>query len=208
MKIQNPRLNELFKTPKRKTYTLVGISTLLVGAFILLSLRPTFIKINDIRREIKDKEIFLERLDSKLEKMNYLINQRQSVIEELAYFEEDFPIDIKGGFIVANLAAIASEVDVDLMSVEFEEVDDEEISFDTEGGEYVIPLVIKLSIEGNRQNIEDYTEYLEAFPRIFDIKSLSYSQADFSRFEGELEDYKPFRCGIEIYAYYWGGEEL
>lgn len=204
MKLQNPRLKELFKTPKRKTYTLVGATVLTVGIFVLFSLRPTFVKIADLNREIKDKQEFLDKLEDKLEAINYLISQKRSVEQELSYFEEDFPSEEKSGFVVANLAAIAEKFDLRLISVEFEEDEiDSEENLDIGNAEDVGIMQVDARLEGNTSGMEDYIEYLESFPRIFDVKSISYANADLSSFEGELEEFSPVECSTRMYLFYW-----
>ncbi|MBN2016510.1 hypothetical protein JW766_06810 [Candidatus Dojkabacteria bacterium] len=209
MKAQNPRLAELFKTPQRKTYTLVGITTITVGLFIFATLRPTFIKIADLNKEIKDQEKFLAKIDKKLETVNYLINQKNLSQKELVYFDEDFPTEGKGGFLVANLAALADNNDVALMSVEFKEVDEQEIVEITES-ESINILEVNMSIYGTLDNLEEYVEDLEIFPRIFDIRSVSYSRTELSRSmqsQGNYqEEFRPIECGVTMYVFNWGGE--
>ena len=126
MKKQSLQLKELFKTPQRKTYTMVGITALTVGLFIFLTIRPTFIKIADLNKEIKDKEIFLNKIEKKLENVNYLISKKESSTEELDIFLRDFPEEVKGGFIVANIAAIADKHEIVVQRIEFSEEVDED----------------------------------------------------------------------------------
>ena len=203
LKIQNPQLRDLFKTPKRKTYTLAGVTALTVGIFIFLSLRPTFIKIAHLNREIKDKQEFLNQLDDKLEDINYLISQKSSVAQELNYFHEDFPTEEKSGFLVANFAAIADKFSIDLISVEFEEVDSEDLQFDMENIESIGVVQGNVRLEGNLADIESYVDHLESFPRILDVQSIVYSQNVLSEFEGDLEDFMPIQCSISINIFHW-----
>lgn len=209
MKGLNPQLKELFKTPKRKTYSLVGGTTMVVGILILFSLRPTFVKIADLNREIKDKQEFLDKLDKKLETINYLISQKQTVASELAYFEEDFPSEPKDGFLVANLAAIADKFNLDLMSVEFSEEEKvEEIMPELENTENIRVNSLDVRLEGSISDIQSYADYLETFPRIFDIQSISYSKAELSKYEGDLSAFKPILCNIKVNVFYWTESEL
>jgi len=45
MRIDNPQLRSLLKTPERKTYTIAGITAITIGIFIFFSLKPTLEKI-------------------------------------------------------------------------------------------------------------------------------------------------------------------
>lgn len=203
MKIQNPKLRELFKTPKRKTYTLAGITAITVGIFVFFTIRPTFVKIADLNKEIKDKQEFLSTVENKLETLNYLISQKQSVSQELSYFEEDLPTEEKGGFIIANLAAIAEKQDLDLIGVEFDEELSENVQLDVENSGSLRIVEVDLRLEGDFTNLEKYVGYLENFPRIFDIRSINYEKLDLSEFQDDLESYKPIECNISIYVFHW-----
>ncbi len=209
MKIQNPQLRELFKTPKRKTYTLGGITALTVGIFIAFTIRPTFIKIADLNKEIKDKEEFLEKIENKLETVNFLISQKQSVSEDLSYFEEDLPTEEKGGFIVANLAAMAEDNNLTLVNVEFDEDLSSDFELDIENNESLTVIQVDMHLEGDAAGMENFVEDLESFPRIFDIRSINYSKLDISEYKDDLKRYKPLEFDISIYIFTWteGQEE-
>lgn len=206
MKIQNPQLRELFKTPKRKTYTLVGITAVTVGVFVFFTIRPTFIKIADLNKEIKDKQEFLSKVETKLETLNYLISQKQSVSQELGYFEEDLPTEEKGGFIIANLAAIAEKQNLDLVGVEFDDNLSENVQLDIENFSDLGIVEVGLCLEGDFKNLEKYVGYLENFPRIFDVRSINYEKLDLSKFKDDLDNYKPIECNISMYVFYWNEE--
>jgi Tfp pilus assembly protein PilO len=207
MRVQNPRLRELFKTPKRKTYTLAGVTALIVGLFALLTLRPTFKKIADLNSEIDNKEKFLEKVDEKLGNLTYLIEQKELVTDELAYLEEDLPTTTESGFLVANLSEAAKKRDIVFLSVEFEEEDEESQSLDIENAEYLGSDLVQIRIKGGAKDIENYISYLETFPRTLDIYSISYSSSDLNSAD-EIENYQPFECRLGMRVFKWtGGEE-
>lgn len=206
MKNKNPRLSELFKTPKRRTYTLAGITALTVGIFVFFTLRPTFVKIAELNKEISDKREFLEEIDVKLDAINFLISERRSVTSELTCFAESFPEEKKTGFIVANLSEIAEIKNVDLMNVEIDDdIDETELTNLDELGS-AVAVKVNINVEGSLSDLEKYIEHLENFPRILDIDLISYSKVDLSRFEGDLANYKPIRCNISVYMYHWSEE--
>lgn len=208
MRQQNPSIREIFKKPKRKTYTLAGITALVVGFLIFFALRPTFIRISEMNKEIEDKKIFLEEIDSKLVTINDLIRQKQSIEKELVYFNEDFPIEKKSGFVVANFAEIASQFNILLTSVDFEEDLDREEGAepDVEYPDFVKTVRVYLTFEGNVSDFEKYVEYLESFPRIFDIKILDYNNSELEEYEGAIGEVPPFKGNISMFIYYWNKE--
>jgi len=207
MKKQSLQLKELFKTPQRKTYTMVGITALTVGLFIFLTIRPTFIKIADLNKEIKDKEIFLNKIEKKLENVNYLISKKESSTEELDIFLRDFPEEVKGGFIVANIAAIADKHEIVVQRIEFSEEVDEDYEIGVTLEENMKVVEVNSTFLGDLDDLESCMESIESFPRIFDIKSVNYSKVDLRDYEDNIEDYKPIQCRITFYTYYWTEEE-
>lgn len=202
MRLQNPRLSELFKTPQRKTYTLTAITAFMVGVFLLFAIRPTFLKIAELNSEIKQKEELLAKIEKKLEILNYLIREKQSVDTELEAFDKSFPVEEKTGFIVANLARVAEKYNIDLMSVEFEKPT-QEILLDVENVESVNVLVVRVSIEGSLNDVQGYISYFEFFPRIFDIQTISYSKQDITKYSEQLDQYREIVCAIDLYIYNW-----
>jgi len=204
MQTQNPRLKELFETPKRKTYSLLGITAVLLGVSVVVVIRPTFTKIADLNREIKDKQAFLVKIEDKLATVNNLVQQKNELSEELTSFEDTFAPDERSGFIVANLAEIADEYQVVLLSVGF---DDEEVDYEEfDVAEEVKILKIEVLIEGRYKSIENYVKHLEAFPRIIDIRGLTYQSNDIVKFQESLSTFQPVKCAISGYMFYWEDE--
>lgn len=207
MKVQNRQLKELFKTPQRKTYTMVGVTAVTVGLFVFLTIRPTFIKIADLNKEIQDKETFLSKIEKKLETLNYLITQKETSSDELDIFLKDFPTEEKGGFIVANIAQVAEQYDNVLKSIEFSDEIDEDYELGITYEENIEIVQVNIVLLGNLDDMEAFIEYIEGFPRMFDIQSIRYSREDINDYEDNIEDYKPIRCSMSIFTYYWTDEE-
>ncbi|MBU0976251.1 MAG: hypothetical protein ABIE03_07525 [Patescibacteria group bacterium] len=204
MQISNPSLTELFKTPKRKTYTLAGITALTVGVFVFFALKPTFVKIADLNAEIKDKKEFLAKIDDKLTTVNDLIQQKQSVSQELVYFDKALPEDKKSGFLVANLAEIAESYDVLLVSVESKDVESEkQVSMQIERPQGVLIENVNVSLEGEMSSIEKYLKHLETFPRIFDVINIGYRKNDPSALSENSAKYYPYVANISLYVFHW-----
>ncbi len=202
MKVQNPRLKDLFNTPKKKTISFSGITLLLVGISIFFVIRPTFVKISDLNKEIKEKEEFLQKIDSKYKTVNQLIGQKQSVSSELLDFESSFVPKEKSGFLVANLSSIAKKFDINFVSIEFEPKDresNEEILYDEE----VNFLEVTVSVQGELSEIESYIGYLEEFPWLLDIRSVSMEKLSISDSKKNKQNFKPIEARITLYFHYW-----
>lgn len=203
MKVQNPQLRALFKTPQRKSYTLIAFTAITVGIFVVFSLRPTFKKVSSLRKEIKDKEEFLEKMNDKLSTLNSLIDEKESVSKEVAYFNKVFPTEQKEGFMVANLAEIAEENNLILKSVMFMDEGDIVETKNTKNVSNIYNLGVSMSLEGETTDIERFTDYLESFPMIFDLYRNSYATEDIENFEGDIEDFAAIRSNISFNTHYW-----
>lgn len=211
MKLQNPQLRGLFKTPQRKTYTLGGVTIIVVALFILFTIRPTFVKIGELNKEIAENREFLEDLEIKYDTLTTLIQKKQEASGDIAYFETAFPEAKRSGFMVANLAAIAEQNGLVLSYVEFKDVDqEEETFFEIENIDRVIVSKVNLSLKGDLNDIENFVRHMEKFPRIYDIISVSYEKEDISESRYSTETYYPLECFISSYIFEWigYGEEL
>jgi Tfp pilus assembly protein PilO len=207
MRIQNPRLSELFKTPQRKTYTMTVITAVTVGVFLLFAIRPTFLRIAQLNREIDEKETFLSQIEQKMEILNSLIRDKQSVSVELETFELSLPLEEKTGFMVANLAEIAKKYNVDLMSIEFERPEGD-LQLVVENAEWINSTQVKVNVEGGPSSIQGFVEYLETFPRIIDVDTISYSRMDITDYSQNLDEYREMSCSINFYMYNWLSEQV
>ncbi|MDD3648192.1 MAG: hypothetical protein PHS44_06895 [Candidatus Dojkabacteria bacterium] len=204
MQISNPSLTELFKTPRRKTYTLAGFTAITVGLFAFFALRPTFVKIADLNAEIKDKKEFLVKIDDKLTTVNDLIQQKQSVSQELVYFDKALPEDKKAGFLVANLAEIAEKYDILLVSVESKAVEsDKQVSMSIDIPPGILLESVNVSLEGEIDSIEKYLEHLELFPRILDVVSISYRKNDPGLMDEGQGKFYPYVADLSFNVFHW-----
>ena len=209
MKLVNPKLKNLMLTTERKSYSIMAITAVLVGLFIFFSIRPTFVKIAQIRREITDNEEFLREANAKLNTLTGLIEDSRQVKSEIEFMDKVFTETDKDGFLVANFDSIATQSGVILDSVEF--VDEETLTGqETETlPESTKKRVIRLSISGDNNTIKSFVDYLEGFPLILDIKSVSYSQRDENQAEDNAEYLAyPLVASVEANYYYWYVEEL
>jgi len=203
MRIDNPQLRSLLKTPERKTYTIAGITAITIGIFIFFSLKPTLEKIAELRGEINEKRNFLESVQSKLVTVNNLITQKQEISQELPFFNSVFPDEKKSGFITANLAEMASRDKVILISVEFDsKTKPERIFLDEVGIVNTTVERVNISIEGEMSDIENYIKDLESFPMIMNIESFSFSKNDLGKYKGDLDLFKTYNCSLTIDYYY------
>lgn len=206
MRLQNPQLSELFKTPQRKTYTLSAITAITIGVFLLLALRPTFLKITELNKEIEDKRDFLIEVDDKVQTLNYLISERQSVSSNLSLLDAGLPSNEKAGFLIANFAAIAEQYDLNLSSVEFS--DDVEIDSLADFGdvENISVVEVQITIKGTQVDIQRFINHLENFPRVINVISANYSKEKLSESEDDIDTFYPYSGTLMVHLYRWIGE--
>lgn len=206
MRLKNPQLDNLFKTTQNKTYSIVGITILTVGVFIFLAIRPSYSKIMELREEIEKKEALLQKLVKKRENIQYLVAQKDSISEQLIYFDEAMPQKAEEGYMIANLAAIADREGMTLRSISFNR--EVEREYENETAEHDIQIMqVSLSLNGDYEQIETFVDHLSKFPRIFDIRSVSYSRDETEDEEGNNNADNDLRVGISFFAFYLEEEE-
>lgn len=193
MQIQNPQLKELFKTPQRKTYSLITITFILVGFFVIFVIRPTFLKIAQIKNEIKEKTEFKKKVEDKLSTLNYLIVKANENYDLINTFNLAYPKDFEPGFVIANISKISENFDMSLISYDFSEKKDQT---GTETG----VVEIKVSLEGTLANFEQLIDYIEKFPRIMSIKNISYTNKKSGN--EQKDSNKPYTFFITVDVYH------
>lgn len=204
MKIKNPSLQNLFKNEQNKTYTMVGLTVLTVGVFVFLAIRPSYTKINELREEIKVKEELLQKMKSKRETIQYLVEKKDEISDQLPSFEDAFPQKPEEAFIIANVSSIAQQDSVLLKSIEFNKKTDKD--YLNEASEFgTLFLKVDLSLTGDYVQLEEFIDDLSSFPRIFDIRSISYSKIEAE--EGEVAVGDELSINISFYTPYLEGEE-
>lgn len=172
-------LKDLLKTPEQKAYGLVAATALTVVFFAFFAIRPAYLKILELNRDIRGKEYILAEMQEKQSNLVYLRDQKTNIEDQLENFETALPLEQESGFLIANFAALAENNNIVLSSVQFRNeldrsVDEQYQSYLHYGS--ISFLQVQLEVSGDIDDIFGYLQELEEFPRPIDVKSFDYTR--------------------------------
>lgn len=171
-------LRDIFKTPRQKSYTIIGLTLVTVTFFFFFAIRPTLAKIGKIQDEIKQLQATEAQVDAKLAKLVELINLRDQNRAEIDAFEKYFPAEKETSLLVANYEEIAKKYDLLLTRVAFSDYQDQEYeSINGYEGNYKA-IKTEITVEGEIKDIQKYLIHLEDYPRIMKVSRLSISPVE------------------------------
>lgn len=201
IKKRNPRLQELFKTPERKTYTVAGATLLLTILMVFVVIRPSVSRMLTQIAENNERREVLGDMDQKLTNLENLIGieeQRSLEIETLN--NEILPDSRREDEFIANLAVGAEDAGLSLLSIGFAD-DISKLDVDFPSG--VDAYILSVAVQGSREEIESFVNFLERFPRTVNITEFSISRlADDEVQKVGIEN--AIRADIQSVVYLWG----
>jgi hypothetical protein len=157
---------------------------------IAFAIRPTFLTIQRIRGEIKEKERIYEALDQKIDAMVKLDGQYSELSEELESLQLIFPTSGNFSLFMSNIEAVVSRNGFALRGLSFSEYDSELYNLSSS---ILSPWSVQISVIGPESNLDNLFDDLEAMPMYPVIDRLSYG-------ENEEEDgSKNFSLTMRIY---------
>lgn len=197
LKLRNPQFKKLTETPQTKTYTVVGVSLIIVLLLTFFAIRPSISSVFAQLEKNKDKRDMLERMDKKYNNLISLSSQEQEKQAELDLLAETMPGARQEEFIEANLEKIIIDqgLSIELISFDTRQVkamlELDSLGVNTQYAELVI------TVGGERTEIIRLIREIENFPRPLNIKEVSIRSAD-SEEERQRYDYKG-DISMEIY---------
>lgn len=184
-------LRFLRKPPSKTTmYYLSGFTVLVGILLILFAIRPTFLTIQRIRGEIKEKERIYEALDRKIDAMVKLDEQYSELSEELESLQLIFPTSGNFSLFMSNIEAVVSRNGFSLRSLSFSEYDADLYKLSSS---VLSPWGVQISVTGPESNLDNLFDDLEAMPMYPVIDRLSYGEDE------EEDGSKSFSLSMRIY---------
>lgn len=147
-------------------FTIIVVIILLVGA-----IRPTLLTITKINRDINDKTLINERLDSKLDNLSRLNSQYSERSADIKALPLMFPTQGNFSLFMSNVEDIAKSNGYVLNSVSFGNPN--EVSY-----KYTVlkPWMARISVTGNRSNIIKLLNAYENMPMYPIVNKLSFAR--------------------------------
>jgi Tfp pilus assembly protein PilO len=166
----------LTDSPTEKTmYSLSGFTVLVTILLIAFAIRPTFLTINRINGEIKEKKRISQALENKIDAMVALDTQYAEFDENLDYLQLIFPTSGNFSLFLSNIDAVVSRNSFVLRGVSFSEYDLELYEVNSA---VLSPWAVQISVIGPESNIDNLFSDLEAMPMYPVIDRFSYGEAE------------------------------
>ncbi len=173
VKFQNLKLQALFKDAQSKTYTLLGVSILLVVLLFLAAIRPTILKIGEIQNQIKDVRNTKNDLDSKLKVLTKLDQQYRDYELIIPVFQDSIPDKVDTAALTANMSEIARLSNLTLQSIQYSTnifSTGSSITTPTDFDTTKIALSLKVN---NYTDLAIFIKQIEKYPRPMHIDKIS-----------------------------------
>jgi len=173
VKFQNLKLQALFKDAQSKTYTLLGVSILLVVLLFLAAIRPTILKIGEIQNQIKDVRNTKNDLDSKLKVLTKLDQQYRDYELIIPVFQDSIPDKVDTAALTANMSEIARLSNLTLQSIQYSTnifSTGSSITTPTDFDTTKIALSLKVN---NYTDLASFIKQIEKYPRPMHIDKIS-----------------------------------
>lgn len=182
---------DFLKNPptKKAMYYASGFTVLVSILLVVFAVRPTFLTIDRIKGEIKEKERIYEALDNKISALVKLDAQYQELGNELDSLQLIYPTSGNFSLFMSNIDAVVSRNGFLLRGLSFSEYDEELYDVNST---VLSPWSVQISVVGPQGNIDNLFDDLEAMPMFPVIDRFSYGQ-------NEENGMKSFSIAMRIY---------
>ena len=146
---------------KKKSYIFFGFSVVVMIILIIFAIRPTILTITRINKEIKEKEVMNNLLDTKINTLSALDKEYADSKKKMNNLELIYPADGNFSLFMSNIDAITARNGFALMSISFDNYKGENFSI---GTKVLVPKTVRLNIRGRSNNLINLLKDLEALP--------------------------------------------
>lgn len=183
----NTYINKYYRTPHKKTYTVLGLSLILIITFFIFAIRPTAFTVVELRQKLKEGQTANEALDAKIQTLHSAQEVYQRVMSDLPLLDLAVPQQGKMVSVLnqVNLLALQNELNVTELLFEGSSSQTGSVVEATQSKgqlQSFNTLVFRLSAQGGYEQMEKFVSYLQNLPRLVNLISV-----EIVREEGEEE---------------------
>lgn len=205
IKTRNPRLQDLFSTPQRRTYSVAGITVVLTILMIFVVIRPSISRILTQISENNERKEVLSQMDAKFQNIQKLIQIEEDQAEAFELLNDEIvPDSRREDEFISNLTEGAENLGVEVLSIGVAE-DNEFKTRDLPDN--VETYILTITIQSDSIGGEKFIRLIEDFPRPINIIEVSMQKVgdEALRF---VSPGKNLKLNIKAVVYFWGdGEE-
>ena len=166
---------DLLDDPQKGTLTLAIGSTLIVIFMIVVAIRPAIVSVikqvqsNEVRRELILKQ------EEKIETLTELVGRQSEYVFEIELLNEVFPDFDDSEYVLRNLHEyLMINEDVQLVSMEIDHSNTISNRFPTAPISVGV-IEVSFGVQSDIDQAYKLIDYLDKFPRILDIQTITYS---------------------------------
>mgnify|MGYP000927973380 CR=1 FL=1 len=175
---------------KKKSYIFLGFSVFVVIVLVVFAIRPTILTITRINKEIKEKTVVNNLLESKINILSALDKQYAEYKSDLSNLELIFPSDCNFSLFISNIDAVVSRNGFSLTSINFDKYKGDSFNI---GTKVLVPQTVRLNVKGKESNLINLFKDLESLPMYPVIESISYST------QKDKDELSSFSISLRIY---------
>lgn len=187
-KQQFSNIRRYYEKPVVASSLAVVLTLFLVSFFLIFALRPTLIRITELRNEIAESEEILEKLEKKSEALAQASALWSRLVNKQKYLQASIPIAPEYRIFVKEMEILALQNEVVYVSGGFgDALVSSQVLFpytlDKNMGPYDISFSTRL--KGTYPNLVKFVEALSGVDRIASINNVSFSYEEGAGGEGE-----------------------
>jgi len=162
-------LSRFYRKKKVRVYTGIVLSLLTTTFFLFFALRPTFVTIASLIKEIKDKRVIAQKLQDKIEALNSAQIEYQRIQKDLPLINEALPTNPNLSLFVRQLETLAGKNQVAIKTFQLKETtlkSDQPPTNQSTG--------FVLVAFGSYQNLKSFLGSLTNFRRLISIQAFGF----------------------------------
>ena len=157
---------------KRNSYASFAVSLLISIVLIVFAVKPTISTIIQIRQGVKEKTRVNQQIQGRIDAISKLDAQIQEEQEKFEALEMIFPSEREYILLLANIDAVIARNGFTLMSVGFDNHDNENYKLTTP---ILTPSVLRLNVSGKYSCFINLLKDLESLPMCAVVENISFS---------------------------------
>ncbi len=165
------RLNQLQMSRKQQVYGFGLITAIVIIVLSVGALKPSIETIVKLRSEIEQKEMILDKLETKIQVINSLNLQYEEFQDTAKDLGLIFPANGDFSLFLANIESITEKSGFKLESVSFTKKKTGSLAF-----QLLSPKRVQLGVMGKKQNLIPFLKTLEELPFYPEINTVSFSE--------------------------------
>lgn len=199
IKFNQSKLSSILETQQGKTYTVFGVTILIVAVMFFFAIRPAYTSITDKIAENNAKELYIDDANAKLLILDELASKKtvnQNAIDLLNdYYLSEKPIE---SFVTGNIVNLIQDRGLSINSMNFSEP--QEVSNnrfeDVNRISQVSQVDVTFNISGGLEQIGGVLNEIEGLGKIINVNNFSLSY----RVDGENNTWQ---ASVDMTYYFW-----